>query len=785
MSLIHEETATVDNGIHHSYGWAQVEGATPLSHGATILPDVAEAILWLDDNGNEQFVVDTSAFTSFGITAWYFGSSLSPAVFSFTVDDGQANAFLVEDDAGDNYLRIRSSLAIELSNANDNAYVEQLGSGDFRLSSQIRMTERTGDPTNVANAGFIYTKDASGITELFYEDSAGNVRQLTPSAGGGTLDAAYDFGGAGNGRNVIVDAGAIELAHSAADTWYALHVQYGDSAYTGTAHGILVDWTDATSLSNASDVYGINLIGETNAGAGDSVGVRVDSGWDVAAELGGNIEIPTDGTTEIRKTGSASSTNILALLGNQSAAGTGSDLDIRSTTTRTAGSLLRIRNNTTTRVAFGYAGQIDIDGSSISTAGAYALTCTPAAWTSQTAGAEVIAVDFDLSHTVTHGTGAITTQRDFLVQATTHAFNAGSTITDAATLAISGAPIAGTNATITNAYAIWAQSGNVRFDGNVLINHDAVAGSTDNPFIRMRDGDGAELVDTFIRTNRTAAGGDGSISVYSALSSITDGRSDRSTRLIVGGGTDSANYFSATSISAEGALELRGHESGDAVDAVWTSTIRMIGSSHDLQFDAPVESGSGGAGTRGAFWFSIADDLAYAFRVRESSASYIEVVTTNSAESVLIGNDSCGQIQCLNEATGENSIRMTSDITDATEGVWRKTRRTSTTAGGANVDAITFPTSTDQAGNILIRGTAWQTSSGGNSHSWQRLYNWENDGGSLTLTEFTTGGGDGGDATTANLTAVISGTTIVVRATASATIALQWTIEAEWMLTDD
>ena len=44
--------------------------------------------------------------------------------------------------------------------------------------------EQAGDPANIADTGIIYTKDVAGVTELFYEDDAGNVTQIT---GGGTL----------------------------------------------------------------------------------------------------------------------------------------------------------------------------------------------------------------------------------------------------------------------------------------------------------------------------------------------------------------------------------------------------------------------------------------------------------------------------------------------------------------------------------------------------------------------------------------------------------------------
>jgi len=92
-----------------------------------------------------------------------------------------------------------------------------------------------------------------------------------------------------------------------------------------------------------------------------------------------------------------------------------------------------------------------------------ALFVSGAGHTGLTASAEIVDVDFSLSRTVQRATGGVTTQRAFVVRAPTYGFVGSSTITDAATFAITGAPAAGTNATITNGYALWVQAGAVRF----------------------------------------------------------------------------------------------------------------------------------------------------------------------------------------------------------------------------------------------------------------------------------------------------------------------------------
>lgn len=103
---------------------------------------------------------------------------------------------------------------------------------------------------------------------------------------------------------------------------------------------------------------------------------------------------------------------------------------------------------------------------------------TGASHTALTASTEAIDVNLNLARTVQFATGALTTQRGMLVQAPTYAFVGASVITNAATLAITNAPTAGTNATITNRYALWVQAGGSQFDGSVAI---APAASTGAP----------------------------------------------------------------------------------------------------------------------------------------------------------------------------------------------------------------------------------------------------------------------------------------------------------------
>ena len=94
---------------------------------------------------------------------------------------------------------------------------------------------------------------------------------------------------------------------------------------------------------------------------------------------------------------------------------------------------------------------------------------TGAAHTNQTLSTEVTDVNFNLARTVQWAAGAIALQRAFLIQSPTYAFVGASTITTAATFAISGAPVAGTNATVTNPFSLLVQAGNSGFQGSIIV----------------------------------------------------------------------------------------------------------------------------------------------------------------------------------------------------------------------------------------------------------------------------------------------------------------------------
>lgn len=138
------------------------------------------------------------------------------------------------------------------------------------------------------------------------------------------------------------------------------------------------------------------------------------------------------------------------------------------------------------------------------------------ATTGGTASTELNSVYFDLAYDRSSATGAVSVDRAFLITPPTRSFTGASTISDAATVAITAAPIAGTNATITRSHALWVQSGTARFDGITQVNRIRATGGTN-----------------FVAENVALSGGWGSTASVGTVS----GDDSRHTYTITTGGT--------------------------------------------------------------------------------------------------------------------------------------------------------------------------------------------------------------------------------------------------------
>lgn len=188
-------------------------------------------------------------------------------------------------------------------------------------------------------------------------------------------------------------------------------------------------------------------------------------------------------------------------LGNYTASGNNLDISVSGTMALGTGNA----NTTSFTVGSSSTGPILFNGTRLrmqqavqaSTTALSALSIIGAAHTAMTASTEYIAANFQLNQTYQWATGALATNRFALVQAPTIAFVGASNVTgNVATLAVSGAPTMGTNATLTgSAWALWLQSGNLGFGANAAIGQSAQsATNTTSLNINPNVADGASSI---------------------------------------------------------------------------------------------------------------------------------------------------------------------------------------------------------------------------------------------------------------------------------------------------
>ena len=207
--------------------------------------------------------------------------------------------------------------------------------------------------------------------------------------------------------------------------------------------------------------------------------------------------------------------------------------------------------------------------------GVYGAAHTTLATTAESSG-----MIFDFSADKEWATGAIATQREIKILAPTYKFVGASTITDAATVYIDNAPQAGTNATITNPYALQIADGSSFFGDTVSIGKWGYAGEhvvLPEASSNTNAGLGAYFqVDYEVSANKVFAG------TYNRLVALT---------------ADQPN--SATMVGSESQFRLRDVDIANGVHAgIWayaeqSGTSAMTGTGTFDAVSAAVESEAG------------------------------------------------------------------------------------------------------------------------------------------------------------------------------------------------
>jgi hypothetical protein len=281
-------------------------------------------------------------------------------------------------------------------------------------------------------------------------------------ANGNTFESVNSAGTAGTWTQQAAASGAPVFW-----TWN-LGAHTGQTASTEVNDFLLNTRTITWAAGTIADQRTMRLLGPTLAFASSSTVTRAATLSVAAPIAGSNATITNNMAIEIE------SGNLYFTGASQSAVvnATGSSSSLRLDCT--SGLLLGTSNANavtigTSAIAVGipalanFTSGVTMNWAALASGARQSLTVTPGNHTGQTASTEINNIHF-ATYTRTWATGAITTQREVRFSAPTYAFAGASTITDAATVAITAAPIAGTNATITRGYPLWIQGGNPRID---------------------------------------------------------------------------------------------------------------------------------------------------------------------------------------------------------------------------------------------------------------------------------------------------------------------------------
>ena len=225
---------------------------------------------------NGQIAIEPSVDSDIGVKA-----------FGYKDGDGNVRKCLVKD-GGATLNSLSMSGDIDM-NSNDITDVNLVDGVDV---SDHAERHKTGGADEIDGDRLDIDWDPSNYTPATVPAEADSVDNLTAhlygidqaigAAGGGTLDDAYDYGGAGAGRIIDADNGPVEISNQNADNTVLLNLDQNDSSFdpdvltisnAGTGHCIRL------SGGSTQDVYGINLLLESSAALRLTDGYRSGSSW--------------------------------------------------------------------------------------------------------------------------------------------------------------------------------------------------------------------------------------------------------------------------------------------------------------------------------------------------------------------------------------------------------------------------------------------------------------------------------------------------------------------------
>ena len=314
---------------------------------------------------------------------------------------------------------------------------------------------------------------------------------FTVATSGGTVFNISSTGiinsGTWNGTTIAVGYGG--TGTSTAPTPWGVIFATSASQYASTGAGS----TDAPLLArtSGSPAFAALPLGSSNAVTGTLAvgnGGTGTSSFATSTILTSNAASTTGAVTTATALAYSASSQHLTITAQGAAT---SPLRLVGTTSQTA-DLFQIYSTSAGTLlgsvgAFGGATFTSLATSA--TTPATALIVTGAAHTALNTATEYSDVYFNLGQTKTFATGGIATLRTFRVAPATYAFSGASTVTNAATFQIDGAPTAGTNATLTEAAALRILTGTASGKGLVIRGSSSQTGN----YIDVQNNSGTSL----------------------------------------------------------------------------------------------------------------------------------------------------------------------------------------------------------------------------------------------------------------------------------------------------
>jgi len=565
--------------------------------------------------------------------------------------------------------------------------------GDLFSDGYLRMAQ-SSTPSQVVDKGFLYTKDDSGDVELFYYSDLSGVGtevQITKDGSinadaipGTSLDGAYN-----NGRTITVDAGPIVLNTTTtsggtldinpsgplAETAYQIPITFGAVAWTGTPHGLQVDYSGTTSITNAGNTYAVQLTGKTQAGGGQNVGLQI-TGFDLGVDINDPVDIDAGGTVTIDAVGAS---NFTTDAGN---------LVLRTTT----------------------SGSLDLDGidgvTIDSTSGGVSLDAAAAS------NFTVDNANLTLS-TTTLGLVVINAFDDVTIDAgdgiSLDAAAASNFTVDSANLTLSTTTSGNVNVTAADQVNL--------SDGTLTLNLNGGALSETGLTTLSLTGSGAYTVTSGAAMTTTCA----LSSTWSMVA--TTANPEVLTIDAVNGGAGTAKLV----LDADEYIELGG-ASNPTITQVGTGTVTFLGNVDatlglDVSVAALTMTGTNidldPTGTFSldmdatkAATITVADDLADAFLIQEGANAYLDVTTTDASEAMNFGNTTTNPAYSfLGSGTftqsGAGQVTFNGNV-DAANGLDVPDSKNLTVGTGADLTIAhdtTNTTVTSATGNLILDNT--------------------------------------------------------------------------------